>query len=279
MLLKQTQQISSRTQLTSDNYYDRDTDLQYQSATLFKSYLKCEAETQAELSGEWKPERDNKALLVGNYLHSYFESQEAHEAFIENHQGELLSSRGKTKGKLKSDYQAADAMIDTLANDKGFCQLYQGEKEAIVTGEIFNVEWKGKIDCLDLDHKRFFDLKTSQDIHKSFWNSEAREKESFVAAYNYQLQMYVYRELIYQTFGIWCEPYIIAVSKQQYPDKAIISIPDYRLQEAEELIAERQERVESVRRGEIEPHRCELCDYCRATKKLNEIVSMDELIG
>lgn len=275
---KKTQQISSKTQLNSKNYYDRNTDLQYQSATLFKSYLKCEAETQAELLGEWKPP-ESDALLVGNYLHSYFESPEAHQEFIETEGKSLVSKRGKTKGQLKSQYKLADNMIDALARDEGFCQLYQGDKEAIVTGEIFNVAWKGKIDCLDLDHKRFFDLKTSQDIHKSFWNSEAREKESFVAAYNYQLQMYVYRELIHQTFGIWCEPYIIAVSKQQYPDKAIISIPDYRLQEAEELIAERQERIEGVRRGEIKPHRCELCDYCRATKKLNEIVSMDELIG
>lgn len=275
---KQTQQISSRTRLTSDNYYDRDTDLQYQSATLFKSFLECEAKTQAELLGEWKPPENQVALLMGNYLHSYFESKEAHEAFVEQHQSELISSQGKTKGQLKTAYKGVEAMIDALANDKKFCSLYQGDKEAIVTGDIYGVTWKGKIDCLNLDRGYFIDLKTTQDLHKSYWNSEQHEKQSFAVHYNYQLQMWVYMQLIYQTFGVWCQPYIVAVDKQKVPDKAILSIPSYRLEEAEQVVADNQERIESVRQGETKPERCEQCDYCKETKQLNEIISIDDLV-
>lgn len=301
-MLSQKQMVLPKIKLNNNNYYDRDTDLQYQSATLFKSYLKCEAETQAELSGEWDPEKDNKALLVGNYLHSYFESQEAHEEFLFENRWSIYKSikankkdieagvetkefetdSGKKSVKklskaMYSEYGIADKMIDALAKDKGFCQLYQGEKEAIVTGEIFNVAWKGKVDCLDLDHKRFFDLKTVKDIHETYWNSELHERETFVAQRNYQLQMYVYRELIHQTFGVWCTPFIIAVSKQTYPDKQLISISDYRMQEAEELIVDKQERIENVRHGEVDPIGCGDCDYCRSTKQLDSIVDMDDL--
>jgi len=77
--------------LNSENYYDLETDKQYQSPTFFKKFLTCEAETMAELNGEYKPSIDNKALLVGNYLHSYFESPEAHQQFIDEHKDDLLS--------------------------------------------------------------------------------------------------------------------------------------------------------------------------------------------
>ncbi len=34
-----------------------------------------------------------------------------------------------------------------LEQEEAFLNLYQGEKEVIVTGEIGGVLWKGKIDC------------------------------------------------------------------------------------------------------------------------------------
>lgn len=280
-MLKQNQEQSNQTadkpiSLNSENYYDLETDQQYQSPTFFKKFLACEAETMAEINGEYKPDF-KKALLVGNYLHTYFESSEAHQKFIDDNQDELLSKR-KPHGLLK-EYKDADKMIDTLKDDEGFTQLYKGDKEVIVTGQIANVNWKGKIDCLNLDRGYFIDLKTTQDILKEYWNSETRTKESFIAHWNYQLQMYVYQQLIHQTFGAWCTPYIVAVSKQDVPDKAIISIPEDRLSESELLIEQEQSHIDDVKNGDVEPARCERCEYCRLTKKLGNIVSMDELIN
>lgn len=271
-------QTSSKIKLSNENYYSHETDFEYQSATWFKKYISCEAEAQAELLGQWKPPDDQVALLMGNYLHSYFESAEAHEAFIAQNQSKLISSKGKTKGQLKSDYKVAETMIEALDSDRRFLGLYQGTKEAIVTGEIYGVQWKGKIDCLNLDRGYFIDLKTSQNLHKRFWNSETHKWQSFIAEYNYSLQMWVYQQLIHQTFGIWCQPYIVAVDKQTVPDKAIISIPGYRLEEAEQMIAAYQERIENVRQGLVKPIRCERCDYCKSTKQLNKIISMDDLL-
>lgn len=272
----QNNQTDKQISLNRDNYYDRTTDVLYQSPTFFKKFLSCEAETMAEINGEYKPPIDNKALLVGNYLHSYFESLKAHQQFIDEHKEEMFSKR-KPFGLLL-DYKKADGMIDTLKNDSNFKKLYQGQKEVIVTGQIGGVNWKGRIDCLNLDKKIFLDLKTTRDIHMKCWINGERKPVSFVRAYNYQLQMYVYQQLIYQNFGVMCMPYIIAVSKQDVPDKLAISINDEQLEEAASQIDELQEHIEQVRQGTIEPERCGRCEYCRSTAILSDIVNMDDLI-
>lgn len=220
--------LTPTTDLTPDNYYDKSTDWTYQSPTFFKKFLKCEAATMAELNGEYS-DMNHEALLVGNYLHSYFESDTAHQKFIDDHKTDIETKAGK----LKAPYEKAEDMIHTLESDSMFQSLYQGSKEVIVKGFINGVPWKGKLDCLNLDRGYFLDLKTTRDIHKKFWNNEDREWESFAAAYNYQLQMYVYQELVRQTFDVETTPYIIAVSKEKIPDKMVISIPDYRLEESE----------------------------------------------
>jgi hypothetical protein len=266
-------------ELTVENYYQQDTDWRWQSPTWFKKFLACEAEALAELKGDYQPEQNITALLVGNYLHSYFESEEAHQKFIDDNKKEIIASSGKNNGKPKKEYEVADKMIDCLESDPAFNQLYQGDKEVIVTGELFGVDWKGKIDCLNLDRGYFIDLKTTADIHKKFWDNKERQWQSFVAAYNYQLQMWVYQQLIKQQFEVICQPYIIAVSKSNVPDKTIISIPDYRMEEAERTVEMRQNHIELVKTGQAKPRSCGLCDYCKLNKKLSEIISMDELIS
>ncbi|WP_282804082.1 PD-(D/E)XK nuclease-like domain-containing protein [Secundilactobacillus kimchicus] len=262
--------------LTASNYYDVATDWQYLSPTVYKRFLTCEAEALAEMKGDYVPDNDTTPLLVGNYLHSYFESSKAHEKFVEAHKDKMLSSRAP-HGLLK-DYKVADSMIATLEDDEMFRRVYQGQKEQIVTGKIAGVPWKGKVDCLNLDNGYFVDLKTTQDLHKRFWDSESRTWVSFVTEQNYQLQMAVYRELIKQTFGVDCQPIIIAVTKQDPPDKAALSIPDEDLAWAMSEIEIHQEHVLQVMNGEVEPKRCEHCDYCRSTKHLGNIISIDDLI-
>lgn len=224
--------------------------------------------------GKYKPDEDTEPLLIGNYVHSYFESKKSHERFVKAHKDKMI----KKDGSLKADYKKADAMIDCLESDPAFNSLYQGDKEVIVTGELFGIKWKGKLDCLNLERGYFIDLKTARDIHAKFWNKQERQYESFVSAYNYQLQMWAYQQLVEQTYGITCQPYIVAVSKSEVPDKAIISIPDYRMEEAKRQIEMRQARIEDVKHGVVKPKMCGQCNYCKAHKQLSQIVSMDELL-
>jgi len=89
--------------------------------------------------------------------------------------------------------------------------------------------------------------------------------------------MAVYQELILQMFDVWCIPYIAAVSKEDPPDKEILSIPEYKLSESLDLIDQEQHNIEQIRHGDVEPKRCGKCDYCRSTKVLDKILSTDDL--
>ena len=62
--------MTELTILTDDNYYS---DKTYMSVSRFKEYMKCEARAKAIDDGTWDDERDQKPLLFGNYVHSYFE--------------------------------------------------------------------------------------------------------------------------------------------------------------------------------------------------------------
>ena len=139
--------------LLGKDYYSLESAKAYWSVSQVKRFKECEARALAELNGEWEDRRDKTALLVGNYVHSAFESREAHEAFIEENKESIF----KKNGSLYAPFETAESMINALATDKNFTALYQGEKEAAVTGEISGVEFKGKIDCLNIEHGYFVD--------------------------------------------------------------------------------------------------------------------------
>lgn len=281
-MAKPTSLTTSKTiKLTKSNYYSHDTDFQYMSFSVFKDFEKCEAATLAKLKGDWEPTSNPEPLLVGNYVHSYFESPEAHQEFVEANKSEMISTRGKTKGQLKSSYKVADDMIKALSEDDFFNYVYMpGEKEVIVTGELFGHQWKGKIDSLCLDRGYFCDLKTVDDFHKGHWNPELRQKVNFVEDRGYHMQAAIYQELIKQTFGIDCQPYIFGVSKQPIPDKIAISFDgdgQFLMQSALEKISNEQDHFWRVLMGEEPPKACGKCDYCRQGKQLAGFTEVSQI--
>lgn len=260
-------------ELTEENYYSSEASQHYMSVSLFKDFMQCEAAALATMKGEWQPERSPVPLLVGNYVHSYFESEESHQKFVDANSKEMISSRGKTKGQLKADFKVADAMINALKDETVFKALYEpGQKEVIVTGDIYGYKWKGKIDSLNLDQLYFCDLKTVDDIHKKHWSSAYNKYDNFIADRGYFMQMAVYIELIKQTFGVSCQPFIFAVSKQTPPDKEAIDFNGDQdaiyMEDAMRMIEENQEHIQRVMSGEEVPTRCNHCEYCRLTKKI-----------
>lgn len=291
------------TDVNAENYYSLDIASKYRSVSWIKKFLACEAEALAELKGTWTPKGDPTPLLVGNYLHSHFESRESHQAFVEDNAWNIFKTKaaskkdkadgaevrlipdadGEKKEKVLTDkktapFKQADKMIQTLEMDRTFQKVYQGEKEVILKGEIGGVPYIGKLDCFDPARAFFLDLKTTQDLHKKYWITDEKRWGSFVEAYNYPLQMAVYQELIRQNYGTRPAPILVAVSKQDPPDKAFVAIPQDDLDEGMQQLMDAQQRIEQVIAGEISPYRCEQCDYCRSTKHLGQIISMNDLI-
>lgn len=256
--------------LTKDNYYAED---HYMDVSTFKAFKQCEAQQMAIRSGKWQPKQDQTPLLVGNYVHSYFESEESHQEFCKQHKKALFKYGSPEKG-LKKDYVLANSMIDTLDKDRAFQKIYMpGDKEVIVTGKIGEHDWKGKIDSLNLEKGYFCDLKTVDNIYKKHWDEDEHAYVPFVKARGYYYQIAMYRELIRQTFNVDCTPFIFAVSKQQpYPDHAGLSFDSIKdqdwLEEAMQDITDRQDHIFNVIEGREQPKRCEKCEYCRSTKQI-----------
>ncbi|MFT8728612.1 MAG: PD-(D/E)XK nuclease-like domain-containing protein [Oenococcus oeni] len=250
--------IDELPKLNSDNYYDHDQDYKYLSATYYNLFLRNEAQAIAEIKDGWKPTYQNQTpLLVGNYFHSYFESKEAHQKFIDEHP-EIISSRGATKGQLKRDYQVADEMIKKVESQSAIVKLLDKAKkrEVIVTGEIAGANWKGKIDALDIDHGLFIDYKTNADFRKKHWvNDEDGHGHwaDFTEAFGYLNQLAIYRELLKQKYEKEFLPVIIAVTKTIPSDIELLAFHSEELDEHLEEVKTNTPHIMALLNGEESP--------------------------
>lgn len=261
--------------LTKANYYDTETDWPYMSVSLFKSFMKCEAATMATLNGNGLSDTNETPLLVGNWVHSAVESEAAHEEFKQEAGEKVLTK----SGKLRAEFKQADLMIQRLRSDAFFNWAWQGEHESIVTGELFGTEWKGKIDCLDVENGRFFDLKTTADPLKMIWSNRHGGRVLWVTAYGYLLQMSIYKHLLEQTYGKHFDAYIIAVSKSNHPSVRTIDLSreEGRFQIEDDYVKSHLPRILAIESGEIPPLMCNHCDWCADHQLGENTVTIDDL--
>lgn len=266
---------STKLILTDENYYSNEADWQLMSVSQYKGFLKCEAAQLAKLKGDWQPESDPVALLVGNYVHSYFEDLKIHEAFKTEHKDRMFSKR-KPYGLLK-DFKIAEQMIDRLIVEDMFLNIYQGTKEEIVTGNLYGIDWKGKIDCLNVEDGYFVDIKTTKDIHERKWNDNYNERATFIENYSYVLQMAVYKELLKQKYGKDFVPIIAAVSKQTPSEAKLITLNEDKMIFELILLKENIDHISKVKTGEEAPLFCGQCDYCRSVQRITSFTNMNDL--
>jgi len=263
--------------LTANNYHSPEANQQYMSVSSYKNYLECEAMALASDRGEYKRTQSNECL-VGSYLHAWNEGSEALEEFKAN-TPDMFSTKGPTKGEPKSTFLFADQMIDTLQRDSFCMYMLEGLKEQIITAEMFGTMWKIKIDTLK-ENDSIIDLKSTKSIWELQWNAFYKGKVSFLEQYNYFRQMAVYCEVERLASGraTWLAPYIVAVSKESPPDKAVIDLKDDERAAHELILVEANlPRILQVKSGEVEPVRCGRCAYCRATSGTTEIISYHDL--
>lgn len=257
--------------LNRDNYHSTEANRQYMSVSLFKSFLPqypggCEARAVALLNGEWE-EPDKDAFLLGGYVHAW-------------NDGSLMEYMAKNpglfkpSGQLYAKYEIADKMIATLRNDLLITKAREGEKEVILTGELFGMPWKVMIDILNPKLRTIADLKTTREISRTQYNEVLRCRQNFIEFYGYDWQMAIYAEIERQNRGEvdYFKPHIIAVSKEDPPDKALIH---FGTEFIPEVLADMElfaPGIKAVWEGRDEPIRCDKCDYCRATKVLTGTV-------
>lgn len=253
--------MSTKNNLTNDNYFDVDNQLKYMGSSQFKAFCSCEAQALAELKGEYTREKTT-ALLVGSYVDAYYEG--TLEAFKEEHP-EIL----KKDGELKAEYQQANKIIERAERDNLFKKYMSGQKQVIMTGQIAGVPVKIKIDSYHPD-KAIVDLKCVKDM-QPIYNSKMHKRINFVDYWGYDIQGTIYQEIVRQNTGKQLPFFLAVATKEKVPDIALLSIGQEELDQALEFVTERIAYYNDVKKGVIEPERCEHCDYCKETKVLEEI--------
>lgn len=246
--------------LTQDNYFSPEATRNYWSVSQFKAFNRCEACGLAEVRGEYERE-ETDALLIGSYVDAYFAGEA--ERFIEEHKDQLYSKRG---GGLLAKFKQADEIIQKVKSQPLMMEFLSGNKQVIRTAELFGVPWKIKMDFCD--PYRIVDLKVVKDFKDIY--EEGFGRRSWVEYWGYDIQGAIYQKVEQRAMG---RPkpldfYIVAVTKEKVPDVAVIEIPQYYLDAAYKLVEAKIERFDLIKSGDVEPIRCERCDYCKRTKIL-----------
>lgn len=241
--------------LTNENYYSREANLYYMSVSQFKAFECCEAAAMAELHGNYIQPK-TKALLIGSYVDAWFEGT---VASFKKANPEIF----KRNGTLKSDFAQADRIIARVQQDKTFMEYMSGEKQRIFTADLFGTPWKIKVDSWFLD--KLVDLKIMRTL-------EPIMGKSFIEYWGYDTQGAVYQAVE----GGHKRFYIAAATKERPTDFDVIHVPQYALDESIDYVERRIPHILAVKRGEIQPERCGVCQYCRLTKVLSGPIEMED---
>ncbi len=259
--------------LTSKNYYSQKANQAYFSVSQIKDFMKCEAMAMAKINGEWS-EPPTAAMMIGSYVDAYFEGTLDN---FKNENPEIF----KKDGSLKSDYTKAEKIIERCESDELFMMCMSGEKQVIMTGELFGAKIKIKMDSY-IPHELINDLKIIANLRDVSYAYVGRQaiKQSFIEKWGYDLQLAVYQEVVRQNTGEVLPCTISAADKGEYTDIACILIPDDQLhfQLYKNGLEFKIHRYLQVKNFNEEPIRCEHCNYCKATRKLDRLITPDELI-
>lgn len=260
-------------QLTSENYYSREADLEFMSVSQFKDFngtygkVACEFEAVEKMHRRWEPKK-SAAMLVGSYVDSYFEGsldqfkKENPEVFTQ-------------KGELKASFKKAEEIIARIERDAYFMKYMSGEKQAIMTGELFGTPWKIKMDSYIPD-VAIVDLKVMSSITELKWVKDFGYLD-FVRFWGYDIQGAVYQKIVEINTGKRLPFYIAAATKENEPDIRIIQITQNYLDEALHVVEACLPRILRVKSGEMLPDKCELCDCCRHNRVLTKPISIMDL--
>lgn len=279
--------------LTNDNYYSQEANREYLSVSQYKDFIGthgkvgCEAYALAKLNGDWIEDmEDSDALMIGSYVDAYFE--QTLDKFISEHPC-VISQKGKTKGDLLAKYKHANVMIERCERDPEFMKYMSGQKQVIMTAEMFGAKWKIKIDSY-FPGKCIVDLKTCQSITKVFFHKDTGYM-NFLSEWGYYIQLAVYQQVEYLNQLAKCNTeeekercrklpvFIAAVSKEKYPDIQVIAVEQSLLDEALIEVERNTPKIVQLKENDFEPIRCEVCDYCKHTKVLKGPIWSSDLIG
>lgn len=245
--------------ITNKDYFEDDI---YMSVSQFKRFEKCEVGGLVE----WDDSETSISLLIGQYVDAWVEG--TLDEFIEQHP-EIISTRGASKGELKSEFKQANQIIEHIKNDEVFMQFMSGEKQTIMTGEIAGVPFKIKMDSYSKGIA-INDLKVMRSV-----TDKSGRFIDFITPWSYDVQLACYQEIVFQNTGERLPVYICAVTKENPINSVIVHIPQHRLDTALYRVESKIKRAYDVKMGEVESIGCGVCKDCITARHSTPIISMD----
>lgn len=260
--------------LSRSNYHSIEANQEYMSVSQYKDFIGtyglpgCEAMAMARLRGEWT-EPPSTSMLVGSFIDAHFDGtlkafKAAHPQIFRN------------DGDLRSVYQQATEIIALIASDKYFMEFLRGAKQVIVTADLFGVKWKIKIDSF-FSGKAIVDLKIMKSLRESFYVKDGGIM-SFVEYWGYDIQGAIYQKVVEVATDERLPFYIAAASKEPVPDHEILGFTAGELEHVLAMVESNVSRIIALKSGIEKPVRCGVCNYCRATKKLNSAIHVSDLL-
>ena len=244
--------------LTNDNYYSVEANKAFWSVSQFKMFEKCEAAGLAESRGDYVREMTD-ALLLGSYIDAFFTDEL--NLFLDANGSQMFNKR---TGELLAKFKHSDEIIERILAQPKMVEMLEGDKQSIFTAELFGVPWKIKTDVYN--GERIVDLKIVRDFEDIY--EKGYGYRSWVEYWGYDIQGAVYQKIEQIATGR-DKPlpfYLVAATKEKVPDLKIIQLPQDVLDDALKIVEAKIERFDLIKSGDVEPIRCEKCDYCKATK-------------
>lgn len=231
-------------ELDQNNYYSPEANQQYFSVSQYKDFMQCEAMALAKIRGEYKPEM-TRAMLTGSFVDSYFEG--TLDQFMKDHPAVFTR-----KQELRSEFRKANEIIARIRSDELFMKFMSGEKQRIMTFDLFGVPWKIKMDSY-LPGICITDLKVVARFKSlPFWR--------------YDLQGAVYKAGVLMNTDELLPFYLAVATKERTIDLDIFQIPDSTIDMALSEIERNIQHYAAVKYGLVPPAYCGKCDYCKSIK-------------
>lgn len=258
--------MAKRFRLTAANYHSVEANQRYFSVSQVKEFLDCPARAMARINGEWDPPL-TKALLMGSYFDAWVEG--TLEQFKAEHP-EILNSR---TGELKADYQQVDEIIKRVQTDEVFMEYLRGDKQKIITFNLFGAPFKMKMDVY-LKGERIVDTKLMRSMERIMGIS-------FVEHWKYDWQTAIYAEGEYirnrKKNKQRLETYLAVATKEDETDLGVVHIPRWRNEECLAEIKKIMPRLIAYKNRELEAPGCGICPYCRSVKKLTGPIDFESV--
>jgi len=259
--------------ITEANYFSKEAEQMYIGSTQYREFCGtvgqrgCEARALAKIRGDWVEEK-SIALYVGSYVDAHFGGT---LGTFKAQNPEIFTRQGE----LKSQFKQANVMIERCERDPYYMKTLSGGTQVIYTAELFGLKWKIKMDSFH-EGIAIVDGKTTKSIAETHYVKDLG-RVSFVEFWGYEIQLAIYQKITLIVTGKLLPCLIAAVSKEPEPDIEVIGFDQKKLDEQVENIRLSAPRIIQLKAGEIEPDKCNVCDYCKSTKVLTGPIHYTEL--